>query len=77
MYEIAEKLYKECLDRRVQVLGLEHRDTLLSIGNLAVLYDAAKKTELAREQYEELVRIHKMINPNSKETMEALDTLGR
>ena len=39
LYEKAESLYMDCLQRRRVTLGDDHPDTLLSMNNLAWLYN--------------------------------------
>ena len=40
LYAKAEPLYVHCLDITTSKLGLDHPDTLLSVGNLAGLYES-------------------------------------
>ena len=44
----AEPLFRESLDGRREVLGVQHPDTLTSCSNLAVLLPDTYSTELAR-----------------------------
>ena len=46
-YTKAEKLYEECVEKRKAQLGETHRDTLLSMTNLAKVYSIQNKLEKA------------------------------
>ena len=55
-YDLAEPLYKECLQAREEKLSRQHTDTLSSINNLASLYDKQGKCDLADLLYEDCIQ---------------------
>jgi tetratricopeptide (TPR) repeat protein len=48
-YDEAEPLYVECLALRKAILGTSHRNTLISMNNLAGLYRRQGKYDQAKE----------------------------
>ena len=45
----AEKMWIQVMDMRMRILGAEHSDTLLSMGNLARMYNDLGKWNEAEE----------------------------
>ena len=52
----AEPLYKRALEASERVLGKEHPDTLLSVNNLAMLYQAQGRYAQAEPLYQARAR---------------------
>ena len=78
-YELAQPLYIECLEKRKQLLGDDHPDTLASINNLAILYYNQGKYNEAEPLYKECLEKRKQKlgddHSDTKETKKNLDLL--
>jgi tetratricopeptide (TPR) repeat protein len=55
----AERLYSQCLEMRRELLGLEHRQTIVCMNSLAVTYRELKKFDLAAPLFLQVIDISK------------------
>jgi len=77
MYDKAEPLYVECLEKRKAVLGDSHPSTLSSLNNLAGLYDSQGKYDKAEPLYVECLEKRKAVLGDSHpSTLSSLNNLA-
>jgi serine/threonine protein kinase len=73
----AIELYRRAWQTRAKLLGRDHKDTLISMGNVAGGYRAIGKPELALPLYEEALKLTKAkFGPNHHETLVSTDNLA-
>eukprot|EP01039_Chlorochromonas_danica_P010200 gene10200-11289_t len=60
-YDEAEKVYEECLERSLRLLGEHHPDRLTVMTKLATLYEAVGRLEEAERLLSECVEMRKLI----------------
>jgi tetratricopeptide (TPR) repeat protein len=63
--KLAESLYKECLELRITILGRHHVDTLSSMSNLGLFYEAQQNYNLSESVYKECLELRRTILGNS------------
>ena len=67
LYEQAEPLYVECLEKRRLKLGNEHHDTIASVSDLANLYNNLKRYDECLPLYLEGLEMCKNILGNDSD----------
>ena len=73
----AEKLYRDALEAAQHTLGREHRNALISMGNLAsVLGSEGRNAEAERMQREVYETRRRVLGPDDPDTVLALDEIG-
>ncbi|PVH67751.1 hypothetical protein DL98DRAFT_442843, partial [Cadophora sp. DSE1049] len=76
-YSAAERLHREMLRLREEVLGPEHPDTLTSMNNLACLFEDQGKYEAAEPLYEETLRLNeKVFGQEHPDTLLSMNNLA-
>src|SRR6266480_17767 len=69
-YEEAEQIYREVLESRQKVLGMEHPDTLMSIYDLAKLLSSQSRRVQAAISFERAVAgFTRVLGPNHPTTV--------
>ena len=73
----AIELHKKALATREKLLGPDHPDTLGSMNNLALGYQAAGKRDLALPLYEETLKLRKAkLGPDHPDTLNSMGSLA-
>jgi tetratricopeptide (TPR) repeat protein len=76
-YNEAEILFVEVIDTRKSVLGPEHLDTLLSIGNLALTYQSQGRWKEAEELEVQVIEARKrVLGPGHPHTLVSISNLA-
>jgi tetratricopeptide (TPR) repeat protein len=76
-YDRALPLYEECLAKRKRVLGDNHPDTLISLGNLAFLFKTKGEYDRALPLYEEcLAKRKRVLGKDHPDTLISLNSLA-
>ena len=77
-YDLAEPLYKDCLEKRKAVLGDTHLDTLTSINNLAELYRSQGKYDRAEPLHKDCLKKRKaVLGDTHPDTLNSMNNLAR
>lgn len=66
-YDLSEALYEECLEKRKQVQGVMHPETLIALNDLAMVYDTQGKYTLAEKYYKEYIQKWKESHNSNQE----------
>ena len=75
--DLALPLFEETLKLRKAKLGPDHPDTLTSMNNLALAYQAAGKLDLALPLYEETLKLKKAkLGPDHPDTLMSMNNLA-
>ncbi|KAF4637077.1 hypothetical protein G7Y89_g980 [Cudoniella acicularis] len=76
-YDEAEKMHRQVLEAREQILGPEHPDTLSSINNLAVVLRSLHKFGEAEKMYQQLLEVKgQILGPKHPDTIKTMNNLG-
>jgi len=76
-YEEAEPLLIDCLERRKQILGEDHLDTIDTLNNIAVLYESQGRYEEAEPLAAKLIELTPKDSDKNQESKDLLDRIRK